>query len=117
MKIAVARELVFLLFVGHRHPIFPDAGRRNLDVFREGTELGKCHGLAKELAVLRIVNFDGHGFAGRQRRLIFIQVPRDSFEVNDVPRLVDAALGEKKNGARIDFVPGIVRHAKPIKRN
>ena len=37
--------------------------------------------------------------------------------MNNVNGFVNAALGEKENGVRLNFVAVIVRHAEPIKRN
>ena len=117
LEIAAAGELVLLRVLDSRHPIFPDAARRDLHVFRERAELGKRHSLRKNLAVPGVTHLDRDRLAGGQRRLILVQVARDPFEMNNVARFVDTAFREKKNGARIGLVAEIVGNPEPIKRD
>ncbi len=108
-----------LLLVIHRsHAIFPEAAGRDGDIFRERSEFRERHRFVKDFAILGVIDPDCDLLAGWEGRLIFVQVPRDSLQVDDVAGLVNAALREKENRAHLGFFfTGIVGDTEPVKRH
>src|SRR5205085_5021484 len=111
------RKLMLLGVIRDGDAIFAEAARRNPDLLREGAELRKRHRFVENLPVFRVIDLDVDRLANRECRLIFVQVPRDSLEVNEVAGLINPALGEKKNRTWLDFIAVIVGHAEAIERD
>ena len=96
LKTAVAGQAI-AFFTRRGDAISSERFRRELDLLREGTEIGKRYLFVENLPVFRVRHRDLERLARREARLLVIQIAGETLQMNDIARLINSAFREEKN--------------------